>query len=86
MHRGSDEMEEEEDEDDDIRDEANRGFLAHAHGSLLTSSLSGGCGLESASSSSGAGGKVIVHLGACVWIRECGHFCLLDTKRLSKFL
>jgi len=66
MHRGSDEWEEEEEEDDDIRDEANLGFLAHAHGSLLTSSLSGRGWQESASSSSGAGGKVIAHLGACV--------------------
>lgn len=53
---------EEEEEDDDIQDEADRGFLTHAHGSLLASSLSGGGGLES--TSSGAGAKVIVHLGA----------------------
>lgn len=62
MHRGS---EDEGEEEDDIHDEADRGFLTHAHGSLLASSLSGGGGLEStSSSSSGAGGKVIVHLGA----------------------
>ena len=62
MRRGSDDEGEEE---DDIHDEADRGFLTHAHGSLLASNLSGGGRLEStSSSSSGAGGKVIVHLGA----------------------